>query len=266
MRILQRPKRPMRQTMLPLLTPRIRLRCGNICKSTQPAKTQMKSETGWKKLIRRTQIGQTSSLLMLFYKPIRRVNTPTRREGWSRSCSVIKALSSLPRRRVEGKRCKPTWNGPPTARPREELRREQGYFIAAKKGGSGEALQSYLNRPPNSPYSEQVRQKLSQLLDREAVLSVIHRYEESYNRQDLNGIVNLWPSCPDRIKKNLQASFHSGEKQKLQLEVQGDPDIKGNFAIVRSQDTRSGSLTSTASVTITLVRQSGGWVIQSGIF
>jgi AAA domain-containing protein/PEGA domain-containing protein len=148
----------------------------------------------------------------------------------------------------------------------EELQRDQGDFIAAEKAGSGEALQAYLKRHPNSPYSEQVRQKLSQLLDREAVLSVIHRYEESYNRQDLNGIVNLWPSCPDRIKKNLQASFHSGEKQKLQLEVQGDPDIKGNFAIVRSQDTRSGSLTSTASVTITLVRQSGGWVIQSGIF
>jgi hypothetical protein len=148
----------------------------------------------------------------------------------------------------------------------EELQRDQGDFIAAEKAGSGEALQAYLKRHPNSPYSEQVRQKLSQQQDKEAVLSVIHRYEESYNRQDLNGIVNLWPSCPDRIKKNLQASFHSGEKQKLQLEVQGDPDIKGNFAIVRSQDTRSGSLTSTASVTITLVRQSGGWVIQSGIF
>jgi hypothetical protein len=147
-----------------------------------------------------------------------------------------------------------------------ELQSDQGDFIAAEKGGSSEALQAYLKRHPNSPYAEQVRQKLSQLLDKEAVLGVLHRYEESYNRQDLDGIVNLWPSCPDRIRKTLRESFHSAEKQKLQLTVEGDPDIKGNFASVRGQETRSGSLTSTAPVTITLVRQSGGWFIQSGNF
>jgi hypothetical protein len=148
----------------------------------------------------------------------------------------------------------------------EELQRDQGDFIAAERTGSSEALQAYLKRHPNSPYAEQVRQKLSQQQDKEAVLSVLHRYEESYNRQDLDGIVNLWPSCPDRIRKVLRDSFHSTEKQKLKLEVQGDPDIKGNFASVTGQETRSGSLTSTAPVTITLVRQSGGWFIQSGNF
>jgi len=148
----------------------------------------------------------------------------------------------------------------------EELQRDQTDFIAAEKAGSGEALQAYLKRHPNSPYAEQVRQKLSTQQDKEAVLGVLHRYEESYNRQDLDGIVNLWPSCPDRIRKILRESFHSAEKQKLQLTVEGDPDIKGNFASVRGQETRSGSLTSTAPVTITLVRQSGGWFIQSGNF
>jgi hypothetical protein len=147
-----------------------------------------------------------------------------------------------------------------------ELQSDQGDFIAAEKAGSSEALQAYLKRHPDSPYAEQFRQKLSQQQDKEAVLSVLHRYEESYNRQDLDGIVNLWPSCPDRTRKILRESFHSADKQKLQLEVQGDPDIKGNFASVRGQETRSGSLTSTAPVTITLDRQSGGWVIQSGIF
>jgi hypothetical protein len=147
-----------------------------------------------------------------------------------------------------------------------ELQSDQTDFIAAEKAGSGEALQAYLKRHPSSPYAEQVRQKLSQQQDKEAVLTVLHRYEESYNRQDLDGIVNLWPSCPDRIRKILRESFHSAEKQKLQLTVEGDPDIKGNFASVRGQETRSGSLTSTAPVSITLVRQSGGWFIQSGNF
>jgi len=148
----------------------------------------------------------------------------------------------------------------------EELQSEQGDFIVAEKVGSSEALQAYLNRHPNSPYAEQVRQKLSLQLDKEAVLSVLHRYQESYNRQDLDGIVNVWPSCPDRIRKTLRESFHSPEKQQLQIAVLGDPDIKGNFASVRGQETRSGSLTSTAPVTITLVRQSGSWFIQSGNF
>jgi hypothetical protein len=148
----------------------------------------------------------------------------------------------------------------------EELQRDQGDFIAAEKAGSGEALQAYLKRHPNSPYAEQVRQKLSQQQDKEAVLSVLHRYEESYNRQDLDGIVKLCPSCSENMKRVLRESFHSTQKQKLKLDVQGDPDIKGNFASVRGQETRSGSLTSTAPVTITLVRQSGGWFIQSGIF
>lgn len=146
----------------------------------------------------------------------------------------------------------------------EELQSEQRDLIAA--GGSIESLQGYLKRHPNSPYAEQVRQKLAQQLDKEAVLSVLHRYEQSYNRQDLDGIVNLWPSCPDRIRKTLRESFRSAEKQQLQLELQGEPDIQGNFASVRGQETRSGSLTSTAPVTITLVRQSGSWFIQSGNF
>lgn len=75
---------------------------------------------------------------------------------------------------------------------------------------------------------------LTQQLDKEAVLDVLHRYEESYNREDLDGIVNLWLSCPDRIRIALRESFHSTEKQKF-------PDIKGNFASVWGQETRSGS-------------------------
>ncbi len=147
-----------------------------------------------------------------------------------------------------------------------QLQKEQSEAIAAINTGKTPALRAYLDRYPQSQYARRVRDMLTQQLDKEAVLDVLHRYEESYNRQDLEGIVNLWPSCPDRTKKVLQASFHSTQKQILQLTVEGDPDIKGNFASVRGQETRSGSLTSTASVTITLVRQSGSWFIQSGNF
>jgi hypothetical protein len=148
----------------------------------------------------------------------------------------------------------------------DQLQKEESEAIAAINTGKTEALQAYLNRYPQSQYAPRVRDVLTQQLDKEAVVDVLHRYEESYNRQDLDAIVNLWPTCPDRVRRALRESFHSTEKQKLKLEVQGDPDIKGNFASVKGQETRSGSLISTAPVTITLVRQSGSWVIQSGTF
>jgi AAA-like domain/PEGA domain len=147
-----------------------------------------------------------------------------------------------------------------------QLQNEEREAVEAINTHKNEALQAYLTRYPHSQYAQPVRDMLTQQLDKEAVLDVLHRYEESYNRQDLDGMVKLWPSCPDRTKKVLRDSFHSTEKQKLKFEVEGDPNITGNFAIVKSQETRSGSLTSTAQVTITLARQSGGWVIQSGIF
>jgi hypothetical protein len=147
----------------------------------------------------------------------------------------------------------------------EELQREQGDFIAAVKAGTTEALQAYLNRHPNSQYSEQVRQKLSQQLDKEAVLTVLHRYEDSYNRKDLESIVDLWPSCPERYKKAYRDSFRSTEPQKLKLEL-GEPDIQGNFASVPGKGTRSGALNASGPFTATLVRQGDKWVIQSGIF
>ena len=147
-----------------------------------------------------------------------------------------------------------------------QLQREQGDAIAAINTHRIEPMQAYLTRYPQSQYGEQVRDALSPLLDKEAVVKVLQRYQESYNRQDLTSILKLWPSCPERTKKVMRDSFQSAEKQMLKFEFQGEPDIKGNFASVRFQETRSGSLTSTAIVTITLVRQNGEWFIQSGNF
>jgi hypothetical protein len=111
----------------------------------------------------------------------------------------------------------------------EELQSGQADYIAAEKAGSGEALQAFLTRHPNSPYAEQTRQKLSQLRDKEAVRSVLHRYEEAYNRKDLEGIVELYPSCPEGVKKAYRDSFRSAEPQKLKLDLD-EPAVQGTFA------------------------------------
>src|SRR6202521_409677 len=118
-----------------------------------------------------------------------------------------------------------------------QLQNEEREAVEAINTRNNEALQAYLNRYPHSQYAQPVRDMLTQQLDKEAVLDVLHRYEESYNRQDLDGMVKLWPSCPDRTKKVLRDSFRSAEKQKLKFEMDGDPNITGNFAIVRSHET-----------------------------
>jgi hypothetical protein len=147
----------------------------------------------------------------------------------------------------------------------EELQSEQGDLIAAMKANGNEALQTFLNRHPNSPYAEQVRQKLSQQLDKEAVLSVLHRFEDSYNRKDLDGIVALWPSCSENVKKAYRDSFRSPEPPKLKLELE-EPEIQGIVASVKGTGTRSGTLNSSNKFTAKLIKQGDKWVIQGGIF
>ena len=148
----------------------------------------------------------------------------------------------------------------------DELQREQGEFIDAMRDSGSGALKVFLDRHPNGPYGDQVRARLSLQLDKQAVVDVLHSYEDFYNRRDFDGILRVWPSCPEKYRKILRESFQSLQPQSLKLEARGEPEIKGNFATVKCQEIRSGALNATASVTITLVRDRDKWVIQSGIF
>ena len=145
------------------------------------------------------------------------------------------------------------------------MQRGQADYLAAMKAGSGEALQAFLTRHPNSPYVEQTREKLSQLRDKEAVRNVLRRYEDAYNQKDLESIVELYPSCPEGVRKAYRDSFRSAEPQKLKLDLE-EPVVQGTFASVKGKGTRSGSLNSSSTFTATLVRQGDKWVIRTGIF
>jgi len=148
----------------------------------------------------------------------------------------------------------------------EELQREQGEFLDAMRNDSNLSLKAFLDRYPNGPYAEQVRAKLSLRREKQAVLDVLHSYEDSYNRHDFEGILRVWPSCPEKYRKIIRDSFGSSQTLSLKLEVRGEPEINGDFATVRCQETRSGALNATSTVTITLVRDRDKWLIQSGIF
>ena len=82
--------------------------------------------------------------------------------------------------------------------------------------------------------------KLSQLQNKDAVLGVLRRYE-SVHRKDLGDIVELYPSCPEGVRKIYSQNFHSPEPQKLKLELE-DPEIQGIVASVKGKEVRSGAL------------------------
>ncbi len=146
----------------------------------------------------------------------------------------------------------------------DELQKEQSEYIEATRDNSSGALKAYLNRHPNGPYADQVRAKLNLQLEKQSVLEVLRSYEESYNRHDFDGILRVWPSWPEKYRKIFRDSTQLA--QSLKLEVHGEPEINGNFATVKCQETRSGALNASGPVTITLVRDRDRWVIQSGIF
>src|ERR1017187_9390769 len=85
------------------------------------------------------------------------------------------------------------------------------------------------------------------------------------NRKDLDGIVAVWPSCPDGYKKVYRESFRSPEPQKLKLELE-EPEIQGVMAIVKVKETRSGALSSSSNFTAKLMKQGDKWVLQSGVY
>jgi hypothetical protein len=145
------------------------------------------------------------------------------------------------------------------------LQNEQADYVVALKANTSDSLQSFLTRHPNSPYGPQVSQKLTQLRDKDAVLGVLHRYEDAYNRKDLDAIVAVWPSCPDAYKKLYRDSFRSPEPPKLKLDLE-EPEIQGIVASVKGKVTRSGALSSSSPFTAKLMKQGDKWYIQSGIF
>jgi hypothetical protein len=148
----------------------------------------------------------------------------------------------------------------------DELQREQGEFLDAIRNDSSPALKGFLDRHPNGPFAEQVRAKLSLRREKQAVLDALHSYEDSYNKHDFDGILRVWPSLSEKYRKILRESFQSSQTLSLKLEVRGEPEINGDFATVKCQETRSGALNATVAVTITLVRDRDKWLIQSGIF
>jgi len=80
-----------------------------------------------------------------------------------------------------------------------------------------------------------------------------------------DSILELYPSCPEGVRKAYRDSFRYADPQKRELDLD-EPVVQGTFATVKGKGTRSGSLNSSSTFPATLVRRGDKWVIQAGIF
>ncbi len=147
----------------------------------------------------------------------------------------------------------------------KQIQNEQESYLRVRNSDNSPELQEFLLNYPNGAFTESVRQQLTNLQDRRAILEVIRQYQEAYDRKDLDAILRLWPKCPEDKKRNLRNLFSNGQSGTLKLNATAQPKIAGDRAQVICVKTRiSSGATSTTSSEILLVKQADSWVIDSG--
>jgi hypothetical protein len=142
-----------------------------------------------------------------------------------------------------------------------QIQAEQGDYIEAMQSNSLGGMQAFLSKHPSSQYAPRIREEISKNSERQAVLQVLKDYEQVYNQHDLEGILRLWPTCPDRFRKKLKEAFRASASENLKMQMIGQPEIVGDFATVQYEETRSGQVSTNARATMRLVRQNGRWLI-----
>jgi hypothetical protein len=81
----------------------------------------------------------------------------------------------------------------------------------------------------------------------------------------MDGILRLWPKCPDTKRRNLSALFGGGQSEKLKLEARGQPEIAADRARVACDKTRiSSGATSKTNAEVRLTKEAGSWFIEGG--
>jgi AAA domain-containing protein/PEGA domain-containing protein len=146
-----------------------------------------------------------------------------------------------------------------------QIQKQQEDYLRVRNSDNPVDLQQFLSDYSNGPYVQELRQQLSIVQARKQILEVIQQYEQAYDRQDMNTILRLWPSCPDSKKRTLHGLFSNGQSGTLKLDVTGKPKIAGDRALVVCDRTRiSTGATSKTTATIQLTRQAGSWLIDGG--
>jgi hypothetical protein len=150
------------------------------------------------------------------------------------------------------------------------LQREEEEWVGDRGTGSIEDLQRYLSEYPQGRYSEQARNKVAYLTDDKEIRDVVSRYEQAYNRRDIDQLVSLWPTFSARSQQRTRDLFRTAKSISMTLSI-ADLKITGNVATVTCNHTESvirqdeGGGKTQDSVTFKMGKQGDRWMIESEI-
>ncbi len=149
----------------------------------------------------------------------------------------------------------------------EQLQQEDLDWRTAQLSKDPSVVQKFIDQHPHSRHAEEAQTAILVFKDQRAIRQLLKQYENSYNRQDLTQLLNLWPFCPPGVQSVLRAQFKSSQSGTLALSPVGDPNITGELAsltVLRVR--RTETATTSGNVPFKFRKQYQRWVIESGVF
>jgi hypothetical protein len=151
------------------------------------------------------------------------------------------------------------------------LLKEQSDWYTAHASRDQSSLERFLANYPAGRYAHQAREEIAQLKDQQTILNVLKLYEQSYNKQDMRTLTEIWPTMPAQVRRTTQAKFNEAESVKLVLQLDnGQPQLNGDRATVRGKRLvawiKKDKSTSNDEYPFAfeLVREGTHWVISKG--
>lgn len=143
----------------------------------------------------------------------------------------------------------------------DQLAVEDTDWRTAMASNTPESLQRFLDLYPHSRHAADGQKMITGLRDQAEILRVVHDYEDSYNRRDLQKILELWPDFPQAG----QALLKDKRLGTVKLSPKGMPVAQGDLASMTVAITRqTGTGDSSKIVPFQFKKQNDHWVIKSG--
>lgn len=149
------------------------------------------------------------------------------------------------------------------------LAAEDQVWIAASHGSDVDQYQHYITSYPQGRYVEAARAQL-QKLDETHIRETLQKYEEAYDRHDINTILALWPRIPAATQKKTRQAFQDQKSISSTLAI-GKIDLQGDAATVTCKHSvewvsnDGGQGRAQDQITYRMLKQDGHWVIDSTV-
>ena len=176
---------------------------------------------------------------------------------------LVRALSEF----VDRCRTKPDCD---EARARmNTLAAEDQVWAGASHSSDADPYQRYLSSYPQGRYVDAARAQL-QKMDETHIRETLEKYTQAYDRRDIDGILALWPNIPAATQKKTRQAFQD-EKSITSSLIIGKVEVQGSSATVSCKHSvewisnEGGRGRTQDQITFRMLKQSGGWVIDSTV-